>query len=808
MNTGIEEHGAFQINKSGGPPGGRIPPPPLHHGGGPGQGGQRPVVINGNPAQKQQNQQMQNQQSMQKQMMMQNQQHQHQLQQALVQQHQSMIIPPQPHRSLIPARLLEGPVVQISDIRKELGRLTEAEARDEVSDLFIFRFELADSKEDYDSDGERIKPTWAHARRTEVRGISKKEVSRQIKQLNIETRPLGEKKASLTDAQQRQLERTLEELELREIDSRFHTVLVQIDHKLREKTSRDSRERQRSVDRSRHGDKRHDNRKHGEKHRRYSDNRGRRETVEYTDMRGRRRSMVRETRTSKKPVRETVSLTAYYKRCPKADVDPVALLLQRDAENARQLQPPHPQHTFAAQQMHHDQLAMQQQRHQLQHQQQQHQQQHHPNMNMGMPMNNGMGPQSNVNKAMNFNQQNKQMQGNNMNRPAAVKVLNNQKPNLQRNKSPGPQRPHNKNLQSPTSSQTPTLYSDDDSEDDGDSILTPNSSHSSNSLTRPSIHQQQRRGSRGSKYIETRGSKYHESPHQFGIPPKTITPHKARRHDEHRISDEFLNLANPNPTRHVGIPLPPNPPRRELGPATPPYPLDLDEIEAKAYLAGRADERADGRERIDFRPQQRMIQQPPLLRRATLPIPNVHQQDLLLEDNHHHSPILPLPPSPPRIQIRPRVLQHRPSIRHIRPGDVNLTLEERDMLDSLERFRMDDHDIRRRDEERYGDDGLRRRERGEERYVDEYYDDFEIRNERRSRDEDIAFDRERERAERVERARGIPIPIPYSRRDRLDEQDGMYGEGEYEERNPFVPLQRPGMARRATVGFGGGREYI
>jgi hypothetical protein len=701
--------------------------------------------------------------------------------QSLAQERQGIatMIPPHPPRNIIPPRLLEGPAVQISDIRKEPGRLTESEAREELSGYFIYRFELADHANDVDSDGEIVRPTWKNVVRVEVPGVSKKQAAREVKALSIDTRPLAQKKTSLTDGQQRQLEKALEELEDREPDPRYHYVLCQIDHKLRDKKVRHM-SRGRYGDR--YGDKRHGERKHGDKHRRTSEYRGRREIIE-VDILGRRRSKVRDVR---KKVKETVSITAYYKRCPKPDVDVMAMLWQREAENALRLQPPHPQHTLAAQQMQQHQQAMQNQ--QLQ--------QANANMQIGMGLGIGMQmhpqhPQQGNKMVPNPNNKpgnnnikpadNKGGNNNNNIKPGGIQILPN-KPAQQLRKSPGPM--PTRQPRSPTSSQE-SYYSDDSESDlDSASVLTPNSSHSSHSHPFPKNRrlsgsmpptkqqqqqQHQRRDSRGTRYIE--------SPAHFGIPPRTATPHKQRRHEEHRISDEVLlpHLLRRSTTLPPPAPAPPAP-LRALG-------SEIDEIEANAYAAGRADAMADTRERAEAVLRPRVVQALP---RRSLPAEMVYEDD-----------VLPLPPSPPvgRVAFGPRAVQRRPSVRLVRAGEVAL---DEDVVESLERFRIEE-------------DGVRRRHDGEGRgYGDGYYDDAILRNEirrardieearfreeeARFRDEEMAIERERER---VERARG------YLRRRESD--DVVYERDRYDPLNRFAP--RPGVVRRAKVGFGR-QEYI
>jgi hypothetical protein len=139
------------------------------------------------------------------------------------------------------------------------------------------------------------------------------------------------------------------------------------------------------------------------------------------------------------------------------------------------------------------------------------------------------------------------------------------------------------------------------------------------------------------------------------------------------------------------------------------------------------------------------------------------------------------------VPLRPRVLQRRPSVRLVRPGDVAL---DEDVIDSLERLSLEDEAVR----------GRYRDER-EGRYVDDYYDDVILRSERRRvdearlRDEEVAIERERDR---VERARGFLR--------RADSEGEVFYEREgVDPLNPFAP--RPGIARRATVGFGV-REFM
>ncbi|KAK0621453.1 hypothetical protein B0T17DRAFT_534105 [Bombardia bombarda] len=233
-------------------------------------------------------------------------------------QQQRPVMAPQPHQHQVPPMFRQErqePPVKFSDIRKE--RLTPSDAREALSEYFIYRFEKADKGSGYDSDGQRRRSTWESVMRTEVRDVSKKEAARQVHQLNKESIPLSKKKATLSSAQQRQLERALEDLQLRDPHPHFfQTHLVQIDHQLRS-TEKEKEKHRRSS-------------RHHKEHR-----------VHLRDRSVGRRSSRSKSKDKKKSVTE-VSLTGYYKRSPKPEVDAIDLFNAREAQLRKDLQPPNP----------------------------------------------------------------------------------------------------------------------------------------------------------------------------------------------------------------------------------------------------------------------------------------------------------------------------------------------------------------------------------------------------------------------------------------------------------------------------------
>lgn len=369
-------------------------------------------------------------------------------------------------------------MVEISDIRRE--RLTEDDAREEVSDYAIFRFEKVDEG-GYDTDGEEITPTWENVVRTAVYDISKTEAARQIRHLNQKGPNVGEKKRNLIPAQQRQLEKALEELMAMEHDPRFHFVLVQIDHQLQPLTKREAKRL----------------RKYGyTKERRRSKSKDKVNKDYYRDRererdrgRDRTRSRAGSKDGKKKRLWTRRSITAFYKRCPREGENPHFILQQRQMEAARRLMPPYNPNVFPQQGQfpQHPQAAGMQQR---------------------MPM---------------ARAQQVGAQGNKM--PNGVQVVNQ---NGKKANEKVYEKKYHPQARSPRSSHSSVSYSSESTSDsEDDTVITPPSDSSD---SRRSGHRGRRRNSR---------TRYIEGPGHYGLQPGGGRPRRHSRLDEHHILDDL-----------------------------------------------------------------------------------------------------------------------------------------------------------------------------------------------------------------------------------------------------------------------------
>ncbi|KAM0278206.1 hypothetical protein ACHAQH_005321 [Verticillium albo-atrum] len=143
-------------------------------------------------------------------------------------QHHQVALPPPYHK--IPLAFQSN--VDISDIRDPIQ--IEAEHREALSDYVVFQFEKLDDPGNVDEEGFRVKPNWERATRRRL-DMSKQAAMSQICRLNNKRQQLREKKNSLEPAQQRHLDRTLQQLHQDEHDQRYHYELVQIREKHAEK---------------------------------------------------------------------------------------------------------------------------------------------------------------------------------------------------------------------------------------------------------------------------------------------------------------------------------------------------------------------------------------------------------------------------------------------------------------------------------------------------------------------------------------------------------------------------------------------
>ncbi|GJN66605.1 hypothetical protein PLICBS_000624 [Purpureocillium lilacinum] len=247
--------------------------------------------------------------------------------------------------------------VEISDLR--LKNPTEADARQLLSSIIVVRHEKWTSPNELDEEGYPATPSWERVTRTEEADISQHEANRKIRELAKEG-SVVDKKASLHELIQRQLEETQAHLEETDPDPRYRYILTQLDWKIKkieENSTLYHKTEKKSKDKDK--DKKDKDGKDGKKSKKNKEYKI--ETAKSS-----------KSKPKSKTRKERVSVTAYFKRVP------------RDSENALKMldeirKSKKPQSQGQPQQ--------QQQQQQQQHQQQQQRAAaHHANMAQGPPM--------------------------------------------------------------------------------------------------------------------------------------------------------------------------------------------------------------------------------------------------------------------------------------------------------------------------------------------------------------------------------------------------------------------------------------
>ncbi|KAI8314970.1 hypothetical protein K4K59_001958 [Colletotrichum sp. SAR11_240] len=111
--------------------------------------------------------------------------------------------------------------------------MTDASARELLSEYVVYRFEKVLDPMETDIEGFPTKPTWENVRRVEVRDLSRKDIIRNIRELNEEGQTALQKKMDLTPNQQLQIEKAQNALEKRNTDKRYRYTLQQISSKMK-----------------------------------------------------------------------------------------------------------------------------------------------------------------------------------------------------------------------------------------------------------------------------------------------------------------------------------------------------------------------------------------------------------------------------------------------------------------------------------------------------------------------------------------------------------------------------------------------
>lgn len=213
--------------------------------------------------------------------------------------------PPPPPRDAIPADLLNNrPVFEVADIRDHL--VTESDMRRRLTQYKAVRFEKLTGQDPYDDDdGERAQSGWERAIKTQVQGMSKKDMLELISRLDLTTQDVIQKRAALSPTLQNQLDLELAKLSRDEYDPQNYVwTLTQIDQQLQE-VPYFAPQHDVYIHRER---KAHRTSKHHSKHKNKK-----------------KYSIPPAPRMEPKRYWERVSLTAYFKRSPRTQVNIVHL---------------------------------------------------------------------------------------------------------------------------------------------------------------------------------------------------------------------------------------------------------------------------------------------------------------------------------------------------------------------------------------------------------------------------------------------------------------------------------------------------
>ncbi|KAI6360635.1 hypothetical protein MCOR31_009036 [Pyricularia oryzae] len=197
---------------------------------------------------------------------------------------------------------------EISDLRDEFR--SPEDCRDRLTTYYVFRIEPVEGDEGHTVEGEKIQSTWMNAHVTEIEDLPRKEIIRQIRQLNeASDSGVAEKKKGMGAGQQRQIEKARKKLETHELvdPEHFEITLVQLDDKRRELTDKEYKKYEKKL---------HGGAKAGT-------------TTVTTVLISKPNGQVKK---KKKKMEKRVSITAYFKNAPKPGVDVEALLKEREIE--------------------------------------------------------------------------------------------------------------------------------------------------------------------------------------------------------------------------------------------------------------------------------------------------------------------------------------------------------------------------------------------------------------------------------------------------------------------------------------------
>lgn len=216
---------------------------------------------------------------------------------------------------------------EISDLRYE--NMTEADAREDLSTYIIIRMDKSQNANERDRAGKLVVPSWDRVTRTEEIDISQEEATRKVRELNKKTDTAINKKNEMPANVQRQIERARDVLESGDPDSRYEYELSQLESRIleideksplykihvskdKDKKDKDKDKDKKDKDKKDKDKKDKDKDKDKDKYRKFKDGK------EYRDEKGKK----------DKGKYERVSVTAYFRRVPKRNLDAMAMLQQ------------------------------------------------------------------------------------------------------------------------------------------------------------------------------------------------------------------------------------------------------------------------------------------------------------------------------------------------------------------------------------------------------------------------------------------------------------------------------------------------
>ncbi|KAG5977529.1 hypothetical protein E4U55_006717 [Claviceps digitariae] len=237
--------------------------------------------------------------------------------------------------------------VEIIDLRHET--MTEADARMLLSTYVIIRMQKSYNPNETDEIGNPMVPNWERITRAEQTEISQQEATRKVRDLDSRGPSVTNKKDDMPSPLQRQIEKAQERLQMSEEDNRYEYVLAQLDCKMREidETSPlfnmygSKKDKDQDKDKDKDRDKSKSKYKDRETNNKKTKKKGR------DGDRDREKEKKGKSKESRKF--ERVSVTAYFRRIPRREVNAMKMFLEQQRFRGEQSAQPAARHMASSQ---------------------------------------------------------------------------------------------------------------------------------------------------------------------------------------------------------------------------------------------------------------------------------------------------------------------------------------------------------------------------------------------------------------------------------------------------------------------------